>query len=94
MSQYRPLFFTLVTLMVTPAVAEESHSSGMGHKQQQHKKSQHKEMEHKGQHKGMQHGGHCVIAKGIEKFPTSSYTKSKPVRDIKSLTCQRCRVIQ
>lgn len=87
MSQYRPLLFTLVTLMVTPVVAEESHSSGMSHKQkqheqQQHKQSQHKVMEHQGKHQGMQHGGHGAIAKGIEKFPTSSYTKSKPVRAI------------
>lgn len=75
--------------MVTPVVAEESHSSGMNHmhKQQQHKQSQHKEMEDKGKHKGMQHsgghhGGHGAITKGIEKFPTSSYTKSKAVRAI------------
>ena len=67
-----------ITMMVIPVVAEEEHSSGMAHKHKQHGQQQHKQS----QHKGMHHGGHGAIAKGIEKFPTSSYTKSKPARAI------------
>ncbi len=72
------LLFTLITLMLSPVVAEEEHVPDKAHKHKQHGQQQHKGMQHGGGH----HGGHGAIAKGIEKFPTSSYTKSKPVRAI------------
>ncbi len=72
------LLFTLITLMLAPVVAEEEQSPDKAHKHKQHGQQQHKGMQHGGGH----HGGHGAIAKGIEKFPTSSYTKSKPVRAI------------
>ena len=76
------LIFTFVTLMMTSVVAEEVHSPDKSHKHKQHGQ-QHKSMQHKGmKHGGGHHGGHGAIAKGIENFPTSSYTKSKPVRAI------------
>lgn len=59
-------------------MAEEGHSSGPSHKHKHQQHNQHKPMQHGSGH----HGGHGAIAKGIEKFPTSAYTKSKLIRDI------------
>ena len=62
--------------------AEEEHTSTS-----QHTKPHHMQMKHGGgHHAGGHHGSHGSITKGIEKFPTVSYTENKTARDIERPT--------
>lgn len=72
------LLASLLFIAYNPAHAENEHAPSM-----HHGKSHHEQMQHgNGEHGGGHHGGHGAIAKGIEKFPTTSYTDNKPARDI------------
>ena len=71
----KSLWLSLLLLALhSPVLAEEGHATTTSHK-----KPQHMEIKHGGGHHG---GGHGAITKGIEKFPTISYTENKTVRDI------------
>ncbi|MCK4742257.1 MAG: sulfur oxidation c-type cytochrome SoxA [Sulfuriflexus sp.] len=70
------LLLSLLLLTIHyPLHAEKEHSTASPHK-----KSHHMKMKHGGGHHAGGH--HGAITKGIEKFPTISYTDNKSMRDI------------
>lgn len=74
--RYASLLTSLLLVANNPARAEEQHTPTMHHHQHMHHDSN--------VHAGGHHGGHGAITKGIEKFPTTSYTEHKTTRAIET----------